>query len=136
MRQIAIALAATAELSGAVMLEAKPRLTPQQELDKLLEGRVAGKPVNCISHFETRDMRVLDKTAIVYGRGNVIYVNTPKNAAHLDDDDIMVTKTSTSQLCDLDIVQTIDRGGHFPTGFISLGEFVPYRKAAKVAAAE
>ena len=136
MRQIAIALAATAALSGAVMLEAKPRLTPQQELDKLLEGRVAGKPVNCISHFETRDMRVLDKTAIVYGRGNVIYVNTPKNAAHLADDDIMVTKTSTSQLCDLDIVQTIDRGGHFPTGFISLGEFVPYRKAAKVAAVE
>jgi hypothetical protein len=136
MRAIAIALTATAALLGTAALDAKPKLTPQQELDKMLEGRVAGKPVNCISHFDTRDMRVLDKTAIVYGRGNTIWVNTPKNAQDLDDDDIMVTRTSTSQLCDLDIVHTVDRGGHFPTGFISLGEFVPYRKAAKVAAAE
>ncbi len=134
MRKIAIALAATAALFGTAVLDAKPKLTPQQELDKLLEGRVAGKPVSCISSFDTRDMRVLDKTAIVYGWGNVIYVNRPQNVQDLDDDDIMVTRTSGSNLCNLDIVHTIDRGGHFPTGFVSLGEFVPYRRAPKVAA--
>lgn len=136
MRTLAIALTATAALFGTAVLDAKPKLTPQQELDKMLEGRVAGKPVHCLSHIDTRNMRVLDKTAIVYGWGNTIWVNRPQNAQDLDDDDIMVTKTSTSQLCDLDIVHTVDRGGHFPTGFISLGEFVPYRKAAKVAAVE
>lgn len=136
MRKIAIALAATAALSGAVMLEAKPKLTPQQELDKLLEGREAGKPVNCISQWETRDMRVIDKTALVYGWGNVIYVNRPKNADSLDDDEILVTKTNGSQLCDLDIVHTVDRSGHFTTGFVSLGEFVPYRRIRKVAQAD
>lgn len=136
MRKIAIALATAAALCGSVGLEAKPRLTPQQELDKLLEGREAGKPVNCISHWDTRDMRVLDKTAIVYGWGNVIYVNRPKNAESLDDDDILVTKTSSSQLCDLDIVHTVDRTGHFTTGFVSLGEFVPYRRIKKVAQAD
>lgn len=136
MRKIAIALAAVAALSGAAVLEAKPKLTPQERLDKLLEGREAGKPINCISHWDTREMQVLDKTAIVYGWGNVIYVNRPKNAESLDDDDIMVTKTSSSQLCDLDIVHTVDRTGHFTTGFVSLGEFVPYRRVKKVAKAD
>ena len=136
MRKIAIALAAAAALGGSVGLEAKPKLTPQERLDKLLEGREAGKPVNCISHWDTRDMQVLDKTAIVYGWGNVIYVNRPKNVESLDDDDIMVTRTSSSQLCDLDIVQTVDRTGHFITGFVSLNEFVPYRRIKKVASAD
>ena len=136
MRKIAIALATAAALCGSVGLEAKSKLTPQQRLDKLLEGREAGKPVNCISHWDTRDMQVLDKTALVYGWGNVIYVNRPKNAESLDDDEILVTKTSGSQLCDLDIVHTVDRTGHFTTGFVSLGEFVPYRRVKKVAQAD
>jgi hypothetical protein len=140
MRKIATGFAtllvASAALSGATVLEAKPKQTPQQELDKLLEGREAGKPVSCISHWDTREMRVLDKTAIVYGWGNVIYVNRPKNAQSLDDDDILVTRSSSSQLCDVDIVHTVDRTGHFMTGFVSLGEFVPYRRVKKVAQAD
>jgi hypothetical protein len=135
MRKITIALATAAALCSSVGLEAKPKLTPQERLDMLLEGREAGKPVNCISHWDTRDMQVLDKTALVYGYGNVIYVNRPKNAETLDDDEILMTRTSGSQLCDLDIVHTLDRAGLFTTGFISLGEFVPYRRIKKVAQA-
>lgn len=134
MRKIALAIAATAVLAGGATVQAKPKLTPQQELAKLLEGREAGEPVSCIPLFETRDMRVLDKTAIVYGRGNTIWVNVPKNADVLDDDDILLTKTSNSQLCDLDIVQTLDRSSQIPNGFLSLGKFVPYKKIVKPAA--
>lgn len=130
MHKIAIALTAAALLTGPA-LQAKPRLTPQQQLGKLLEGRVAGKPVQCISNFDTREMQVLDRTAIVYGWGNTIWVNTPRNAADLDDDDILVTRTYGSQFCNLDIVHTVDRSGGFPNGFISLGDFVPYRRVAK-----
>jgi hypothetical protein len=130
MRKLAIALVSAAALLAGPALQAKPRLTPQQELAKLLEGRVAGKPEHCISHFDTREMRVLDKTAIVYGWGNTIWVNVPRNAQDLDDDNIMVTRTSTSQLCDLDIVTTVDRTAGFYNGNISLGEFVPYRRVA------
>ncbi len=131
MRKIAIAIATTAALLGTAGVQAKPKLTPQQELAKLTAGRVAGKPVHCIPSFETREMRILNKTAIVYGRGDTIWVNVPKNAADLDDDDILVIQTTGSQLCDLDMVRTMDRSSHFPTGFISLGEFVPYKKLAK-----
>ncbi len=131
MNKIAVALTVAAALLTGPALQAKPRLTPQQQLSKLLEGRVAGKPKQCISNFDTREMQVLDKTAIVYGWGNTIWVNTPRNAADLDDDDILVTRTYGSQFCSLDIVHTVDRSGGFPNGFISLGEFVPYRRIAK-----
>jgi hypothetical protein len=129
MRKLILALAATAALAGSVSLDAKPRLTPQQRLDKMLEGRVAGKPVSCISSWNTRDMEVLDKTALVYRSGSTIWVNRPANAQDLDDDDVLVTKLHGSQFCRLDIVHTLDRTSHFQTGFISLGDFVPYKKA-------
>ncbi len=131
MRKIVIAIAASAALLGAAGVQAKPKLTPEQELAKLIKGRVAGKPVHCIPQHETRDMKILDKTAIVYGRGDTIWVNVPKNAADLDEDDILVIKSDGSQLCDLDIIQTLDHGSHFPSGFISLGEFTPYKRLAK-----
>ncbi|MBN8502751.1 MAG: hypothetical protein J0M19_16655 [Sphingomonadales bacterium] len=136
MRSLAITLATAAALLGTATLDAKPRLTPQQRLDKILDGRVAGKPVHCIPSHQTRDMQVLDKTAIVYGWGETVYVNVPKNAQDLDDDDIMVTRTTGSQLCDLDIVHTVDRTGGFTNGFVSLGEFVPYKRVPKVATAD
>lgn len=131
MRKIAIAITAAAALLTGPALEARANLTPQQRLDKLLDGRVAGKPEHCISHFDTREMQVLDKTAIVYGWGNTIWVNVPRNVQDLDDDDIMVTRTYSSQLCDLDIVTTVDRTVGMFNGSISLGEFVPYRRVAQ-----
>jgi len=135
MRKLAIALTAATALLVGPALQAKPKLTPQQELAKLLEGREPGKPTHCLSNSDTREMRVLDKTAIVYGWGNTIWVNVPKNAEDLDDDEVMVTKTFGNQLCSLDIVHTMDRTSHMTTGFISLSEFVPYRRIPKVAKA-
>jgi len=130
MRKLAIALTTTLALLSGPALQAKPKLTPQERLDKLLEGREAGKPVSCISTFGAREMQILDDTAIVYGRGNVIYVNRPANADALDDDDVMVTRQFGSQLCRMDMVSMHDRTGGWYRGFVNLGEFVPYRRVA------
>ena len=67
MRKLAIAVTAAAALLAGPALDARPRLTPQQELDKLLVGREAGRPEHCISNFDAREIRVLDRTAIVFG---------------------------------------------------------------------
>lgn len=133
MRKIAIALAAASALLSGPALDAKTRLTPEQELAKLLDGREPGKPQHCISQYHTRDMRVIDGTAIVFGWGNTIWVNVPNNAKDLDSDDVMVTRNYGGQFCDLDIVHTLDRSSQIYSGSISLGRFVPYRrvKAAK-----
>lgn len=128
MRALAIALAATALLAGGASLQAKPKLTPEQRLEKLQEGRVAGKPTTCISTSDTRDMEIIDGVALVYRSGSTLYVNRPKNPEDLDSDDILVIRPTGSQLCRLDMIHTVDRIGHFTTGFINLNDFVPYRR--------
>lgn len=127
--------------AGALMLvgtaaDARPRLTGEEQLAKLLEGRVAGKPVDCISLPNVQSSSVIDKTAIVYGSGSTIYVQRPRTgASSLDSDDILVTRLTTSQLCSIDTVQLRDRNGGFWRGFVGLDKFVPYTKPAKVALA-
>jgi hypothetical protein len=104
---------------------------PAAELAKLLEGRVAGSPVTCINLPQAQGSRVIDHTAIVYDFGSTIYVNYPRGGADsLSSDDILVTKTPGTQLCKMDIVRMVDRGIGFPKGFVSLGPFIPYKRAA------
>ena len=130
MRKIALALATGAALMAGSAVAARDKLSGEEQLAKALEGRVAGKPVDCISLFDSRDQQVIDKTAIVYGSGRTIYVNRPSNARDLDRDDIMVSNIHGSQVCKLDIVRTHDRSGFFYTGFVGLEQFVPYRRVA------
>lgn len=130
MKKAAIALLTATALLAGPAIEAKPRISGEEKLAKLLEGREAGAPVDCISFSQSRDARVIDKTAIVYGSGRTIWVNRPTNADDLDDDDVMVTKTSLSQLCRLETVRMHDRSQFFFTGFVGLNQFVPYRKVA------
>jgi hypothetical protein len=128
MRKFALILACAAALAAGPALQAKERLTGEQQLAKLLEGRVAGEPVSCIPLYRTNDSRVIDKTAIVYDTGRTIYVNRPRYPQSLDSDDIMVTTLHSSQLCRLDTVKMHDRSGFWFTGFVGLEDFVPYRK--------
>ena len=130
MRKALIAVLAAAALSAPVAAEAK-RIAPEARLAKMLEGRVAGEPQDCIYLPSIRSTRVIDKTAIVYDAGRTLWVNRPDNgASSLDDDDVLVTRLHSSSLCSIDIVQLQDRTSWFYSGFVSLGDFVPYRKVA------
>ena len=102
---------------------------PDAALRKALAGRVAGAPVNCIQLRGIGSSQIIRGRAIIYQIGSTLYVNTPSSGAgDLDDDAILVTDTHGSQLCSIDIVRLVDRGGHFPRGFVGLGKFVPYTK--------
>ena len=108
------------------------RDTPEIKLQKLIAGRVAGTPTNCISLSDTRSSEIIEGKAIVYRSGNRLYVNEPRSgASQLDRDDVLVTRTMTSQLCSIDTVQLIDRSARLPRGFVVLGKFVPYSKPAR-----
>ncbi|AIT80588.1 hypothetical protein [Novosphingobium pentaromativorans] len=130
MQKVLAAVAVAATLLAAPVADARTKLTGEEQLAKMLDGREAGKPVNCIPSYMAQDTRVIDKTAIVYRVGRTLYVNRPSNADSLDDDDILVTKLHSSQLCRLDTVQLHDRGSHFWNGFVGLQDFVPYTKIA------
>ena len=102
----------------------------EKELAELLEGRVAGEPVRCIRNFPAQRMRVINDTAIVYGRGDTIYVQRTKHPENIDDDDVFVRRTfGTTQLCRLDNVTTVDRYTGFFSGVVFFDDFVPYSRA-------
>jgi len=133
MRRIlaSLALAATA---FAVPAAAADQKTPQEKLDRLLAGRVAGKPTSCISLASATSSEVIDGKAIVYRVGGTLYVNEPRSGAEsLDSDDVLVTKTYGSQLCRIDSVKLIDRSTQFQRGFVILGDFVPYTRVKQAA---
>lgn len=130
MRLLFPTLIAAAAIAATPAASAREKLDPEAKLAKLLEGRVAGEPQDCISLTNARSSQIIDKTAIVYRAGSTLWVNRPRGgASSLDDDDIMVTKTIGSQLCSIDTVQLHDRTSNMYSGFVSLGEFVPYRRA-------
>lgn len=129
MRHLIPALLAAAALAAAPAATAREKLAPEDQLAKLLEGRVAGEPQDCISLSTARSSQIIEKTAIVYKVGSTYWVNRPRGGAEsLDDDDILVLKTSGSQLCSIDTLELHDRASHMYSGFVSLGEFVPYRR--------
>ena len=130
MRHLIPALIAAAAVAAAPPATAREELGPQAELAKLLEGGVAGEPQNCIPLSTARSSQIIDKTAIVYKVGSTYWVNRPDGGAEsLDDDDILVLRTTGSQLCSIDTLELHDRTSRMYSGFVSLGEFVPYRKA-------
>ena len=120
-------LAAAMLASGPV--DAKPRLSPEAQLERALEGRVAGKPIDCINLRNIQSSRIIDDTAILYEIGSTIYVNRPRSGSEqLDRWDTLVTRTHDSRLCSIDTVRLYDTASRFETGFVFLGEFVPYRR--------
>lgn len=126
---------ATLCLFGAVLMMAAfpaqaARLDPEARLAKALEGRVAGKPVDCIPQRQIQSTEIFERTAILYKVGSIWYLNRPASGANfLDRDDILLTDTHSSNLCSIDIVRLIDQSTRFPSGSLGLGKFVPYRKA-------
>ncbi|WP_297511750.1 hypothetical protein [uncultured Caulobacter sp.] len=135
MRGLARSLTLAAILAAAASASAAPRerLSGEAELAQRLEGRVAGKPVACVSLSDIQGSEIIEGVAIVYHLpGNQLLVNRPRGgASSLREDDVLLTKTYGNQLCAPETVQLLDSISHFPRGFVSLGPFVPYSKVKR-----
>lgn len=101
----------------------------EARLAKMLEGRTAGEPVNCITTFRSDKLEVIEYVGLVYDAGDVIYVSRPSNPETLRRDDVVVINRFGSQLCHTDIIRTVDRQGGYHTGVLFLEKFVPWKKA-------
>ncbi|WP_379553474.1 hypothetical protein ACRAQ7_03955 [Erythrobacter sp. W53] len=126
-KHLTLASAAIALLTTPAMAAKK---TGEEELAEMLEGREAGEPTRCIRTLRSSgNLQVIDKTAIVYKRGDTVWVNKTRNPDQLDEDDILVIRKfgNTSQLCRLDNITTADRFNGFFTGAVFLTDFVPYK---------
>lgn len=113
--------------------EAREPAKGEARLARMLEGRVAGEPQNCIFNLPTDQMTTIDKTAYVFGRGNTIYVQRTSRPENIDDRDTLVTRRfgGGRQLCRQDIATTIDPLTQFFTGAVMFEDFVPYARIDK-----
>jgi len=117
-------------LLAAAVPAAAQRGDPEARLARLVEGRTAGEPVDCIDLDRTGSTRIIDDTAIVFEVAGTLYVNRPRaGAGSLDSWHIVLTRSFSSRLCNTDEVQLLDGSTRSWRGFVLLGDFVPYRRA-------
>ena len=129
----ALAAPAFAEGQGdapdAEASETREMTKGEKRLAKLLEGREAGEPVNCIRTLPTERMQTIDGTAYVYGRGDTIYVQRTTDPEDIDSNDALVSRRfNATQICRQDVMTTIDPMLGFFTGAVFFEKFVPYTR--------
>jgi hypothetical protein len=108
-----------------------PAVTTAQESTaaRLLAGKVAGPPVNCISEFRANDMRWLDSNTVAFkASGNRVYVNHFEGGCdNYGERYALVTRqVATAQLCRGDIAGLVDPVSHYRAGSCVFGDFIPY----------
>ncbi len=112
--------------AGPVPLNEKQTLA----LDKELKGKVAGKPLNCLSTSDTSNViRISDDMLLYRQSGRLVYQNKLRYACPGLErgDDILVTEVFGGSLCKGDLIRLVDRTSGIQGPVCSLGEFVPYR---------
>lgn len=126
-----LAIAASAVALATAPAIARERLTGEQQLAKLIEGRTAGTPRSCIRTDSSSNLTIIDKTAIVYRSGGKVWVNRTADPSSIDDNDILIIKKfGGSGLCRSDTVTLADRSTGMFSGVVFLTDFVPYEKAS------
>ncbi len=105
----------------------------EARLAKIVQGRTAGAPEDCIVLQQINSTEIVDGTAIVYRMNNgTIYVNRPPSGANfLRRDLVLVTDTHSPNLCGVDIVRLVDSSLRMGAGSVGLGKFVPYPRPAR-----
>ena len=130
MKSLSLILAGAAlMLTGTTAALARNAEENEAKLARMLEGRTAGEPVTCISALNSNRIEVIEHVGIVYDAGSTIFVARPTNPDSLGRNDIVVIDRHGGQLCNTDVIRTVDRYQGFTTGAVFLEHFVPYTKA-------
>lgn len=129
-----ITFAAAAALGAAAVVAApaqKPDRPDKNRIayEKLLAGKVAGKPQDCIDTRWTRPQLTAYGGKLLYrvSRKLVYVTDTGGGCEAVARGDTIVTRQFQTRLCRGDIAQTIDLPARIPSGSCAMGSFVPYR---------
>ena len=126
---LVVAAAMSALVAGPTLAA---RQTPQEQLDKLLTGYTAQKPVGCINQRPTNKSETIPGIGIVYTVGGVRYLNRfSPDCPQLRDDRIIITRTFSTQLCRGDSARIVQQQTPIEYGSCIFGDFTPYRRTAQ-----
>jgi hypothetical protein len=102
----------------------------QAELAKLLAGKVAQRPISCLPHYQSGDMRVIDDETIAYRDGGyrtyVAHMNGPCSGLARGGSALVTHQYGSADLCRGDIARVIDTSGGMTIGSCAFGDFTPY----------
>ncbi|APG63836.1 hypothetical protein LPB140_11770 [Sphingorhabdus lutea] len=105
-----------------------------KQLAKLLDGKVAGEPMRCLSHSRTGNfVPISDDLLLIRVSKNLVYKNDLRGRCNglARNWDVIVTKSFGSSHCQGDTIKLVDRVTGLEGGFCSFGEFTPYRTPKK-----
>lgn len=110
-------------------LKASREATAARDLADALEGRVPGKPQNCISSTGLNGPQIIDSSTILYREGRRVWRNDlPSSCPSLDRFSVIIAELHGSQICRNDLFRAVDPGSRIPGPHCRFGQFVPYVK--------
>ena len=121
-------LAACAETPKQTAARIRADDKTRARLDRELAGLVPGAPQSCLQSIDRQEMKAFGDTLVYRGAGRTRWVTQTTGCGGVGDNNILVTRLTTGQLCRGDIATTVDRTSGFQTGGCSYGDFIPYRK--------
>ena len=100
--------------------------------DRVLAGRPAGTPVQCIDQSRIIDTQTFDDGSIYYRMlGSADYVNRPHDCPELTSNHSYSSSSPSTQLCAGDSLRVFDAAARIPYGACIFNTFTPYPKPAK-----
>ena len=130
-------LSTAAALSGCAAPSAGPIdpvvLAPaeQTRFAQIIEGRVAGQPVSCISRIDQKIRRTVGDQLLVYGRSSnaaTLYVNDMQGGCRNVDKGALVMRRPQAPLCSGEIAEVVEPTSGTYISNCAFGDFVPYTK--------
>jgi hypothetical protein len=129
--RLAIMLGALA-LAGCTAnaeMQASRQAEAARDLTKALEGRVAGKPQDCVSSQGINGPQIVDARTILYRDGRRVWRNElAADCPSLDQYDTLIVELHGTQICKNDIFRPLDPGSRIPGAYCRFGQFTPYVK--------
>lgn len=117
-------------LMAACAASAKPQVERVGRAERLLAGKVPGKPLSCVSLRGLEGNRSLPDGRILFEtRGSLVYVNRTSGACpSLEFGRALRTDSRSGLLCEGEVVTVFDPQTGAGHGACSLGRFIPYRR--------
>lgn len=132
---LAVTAAALAFGAAATAAQAETRAERgEARLAEMLEGyQASGESRSCISASRSNGIEVIPYVGVVYDAGHTIYVARATRPDMLRDSDVPVFERYSSQLCNTDVMRTIDRYNTGFTGVLFLEDFVAFTRVEDAA---